>query len=464
MADSSGIDIKGLAGGKVKTFSGVDLDIPALASFTQEQAAEWMEQAGSDLRKYLNGGTAMERAWQAVQIQQYIVEAGHMDVVDGNAMAALNLYHPALSFNELKAKYEKDYAGDALWEKVIDAAQENTQPSAMGCFVAGTLVHTKEGLRPIEEIQVGDYVLSKPEDGAGNPEYKRVAKAFVHDNREIWYVRWTDDEPFERWERGEISLEERRALGGPWYVLTTPNHPFWVVDSDEVLFSSGYREHYDPMDPDTPCPPWPERQWVRADHLVDGMKLQLADGRKVTVSASRRVYVTNDPMVGWVDDSFHGIGVPVDFENLDEQPRRALRGEWYAPETGWFANTNEAYLADCESFGHAPESWYRGKVYNLEVEDFHTYFVDTLGAWVHNTSEGIPSVADLTKGKVQVFASSSAFCQKAKELYAQGKPGLVLTVDGKFTKARWQLAQHGFASIIYTQPGSKDPYLAAIGV
>jgi hypothetical protein len=32
-------------------------------------------------------------------------------------------------------------------------------------FVAGTLIHTQTGLKPIEQIQVGDFVLSKPESG-----------------------------------------------------------------------------------------------------------------------------------------------------------------------------------------------------------------------------------------------------------------------------------------------------------
>ncbi|MDR2788675.1 MAG: Hint domain-containing protein [Candidatus Accumulibacter sp.] len=33
------------------------------------------------------------------------------------------------------------------------------------CFAAGTLAHTKKGLKPIESIQVGDWVLSRPEGG-----------------------------------------------------------------------------------------------------------------------------------------------------------------------------------------------------------------------------------------------------------------------------------------------------------
>jgi len=43
-------------------------------------------------------------------------------------------------------------------------------------FVAGTLVHTERGLVPIQEIKVGDRVLSRPENrGCDVPtEYKIV--------------------------------------------------------------------------------------------------------------------------------------------------------------------------------------------------------------------------------------------------------------------------------------------------
>ena len=75
-----------------------------------------------------------------------------------------------------------EYAGEASYKKVIDdAIAEGTrlQPvtADAACFVAGTLVHTKEGLVPIEQIRVGDWVLSQPEQ-KGERAYKRVVKTF----------------------------------------------------------------------------------------------------------------------------------------------------------------------------------------------------------------------------------------------------------------------------------------------
>ena len=42
-------------------------------------------------------------------------------------------------------------------------------------FVAGTLVHTEKGLVPIQEINVGDRVLSRSESGGGN-NFQRICK------------------------------------------------------------------------------------------------------------------------------------------------------------------------------------------------------------------------------------------------------------------------------------------------
>jgi hypothetical protein len=43
-------------------------------------------------------------------------------------------------------------------------------------FVAGTLVHTDKGLVPIEQLKVGDMVLSKHESGEGEQAYKPVVR------------------------------------------------------------------------------------------------------------------------------------------------------------------------------------------------------------------------------------------------------------------------------------------------
>ena len=77
------------------------------------------------------------------------------------------------------------------------------------CFVAGTMVHTKDGLKPIEEIQEGDLVASRDE-ATGEISWKPVVQLFVNENKPVISVTFAD-------EKGK--LEEIGA---------TPEHPFWV--------------------------------------------------------------------------------------------------------------------------------------------------------------------------------------------------------------------------------------------
>ena len=53
-----------------------------------------------------------------------------------------------------------------------------------GCFIAGTLVTTRSGLKPIEEIKIGDYVLSRNEE-TGEDSYKKVTDTLVRSTQEI---------------------------------------------------------------------------------------------------------------------------------------------------------------------------------------------------------------------------------------------------------------------------------------
>lgn len=364
--------------------------MPARATNYFDDALAWMELEGTRLDQYINKkASAMEQALQATRMQEYIILAARNSMKDGNGMGYWNLFHPIKSFGELKEQLGKQYSGDVLWQKVTEAAKKNTNQNAVGCFVARTLVHTRDGLRPIEQIKVGDYVLSKPEDGNGETAYKRVVNTFEFEDKEAWFVSWYDPSL-------TSLLKLKTALGrqqyveahGQSFVVTTPNHPFWVVEADEELVS-GYEEEFRI---DLPRPV-PQRQWVRADRLATGMTLLLADGRVVEVLHSKRVYQADQELQAWVPiDSDHTVGLLVNFENGQVRPHVGLfdwclREPFPSTSDGLVNNPNDAYIYDMPQ-EPAPESWYMSKVYNLEVEDYHTYFVDKLGIWVHNTNCG----------------------------------------------------------------------------
>ncbi|MCG6142665.1 polymorphic toxin-type HINT domain-containing protein [Leptospira mtsangambouensis] len=109
------------------------------------------------------------------------------------------------------------------------------------CFVAGTKVHTKDGLKNIEDIQVGDVVLSWNEK-TGEREYKVVTELFLHEINQLYEVKTTKGTTLE----------------------TTWNHPFWVVD---------------------------RKEWVEVKDLQVGDVLALADGALVEISHIRSYYV-----------------------------------------------------------------------------------------------------------------------------------------------------------------------------
>lgn len=79
------------------------------------------------------------------------------------------------------------------------------------CFVAGTLVLTEEGEKPIEEIEVGDKVLSKS-DLTGEVAYKEVTTLFQRQAEEIYSI-YVGDEIIE----------------------VTGEHPFWLHDKGWTL-------------------------------------------------------------------------------------------------------------------------------------------------------------------------------------------------------------------------------------
>ena len=230
----------------------------------------------------------------------------------------------------------------AVLEKstAADKTRKWFEPGA--CFAAGTLVHTKEGLVPIEQIKVGDWVLSKPENG-GEQAYKRVLQTFAHEPQRVIGVEYIADP----------------GKGISHQIVCTVKHPFWEKDLGWTPAEDLYLN-------------FTRKNW-----------LELVDGQSVECDGTTNIYVSETPGVGWTS-SFSGdveaTGALWDYVN-----HRLIANGVMALE----AVQNHQIPYNNSQFGTFPDELYLHlPVYNLEVEDFHTYYVGKHGVWVHNTNCG----------------------------------------------------------------------------
>ncbi|KQU76022.1 MULTISPECIES: polymorphic toxin-type HINT domain-containing protein [unclassified Rhizobacter] len=115
------------------------------------------------------------------------------------------------------------------------------------CFVAGTLIHTADGLKPIEDIRVGDLVAARDEL-TGVTRWQPVVRLFHHKDQQTLAISYVDSQ-------GDLE-----TLG------VTDEHPFRVEG----------------------------RGWVAAAALVAGDKIHRISGGWLTVTAVRRNTVPQD--------------------------------------------------------------------------------------------------------------------------------------------------------------------------
>jgi len=236
---------------------------------------------------------------------QYIVGTGAFSKA-GKSCRLLTAFHKTGSAGnlmigsyELGKTADKYISGDAsfTWEEIkgdlFKVAMTGTSMWGSAkdfgtsyCFVAGTLVTTEDGQEPIEEIEVGDKVLSEDET-TGEVAVKTVTETYINETDELIHI----------------------GVNGET-ISATPTHPFYV---DKL-------------------------GWTLARSLRAGDVLVLSNGELVTVE--------------WVQ------------HEILESPI---------------------------------------KVYNFEVQDFHTYFVGECGVLVHNWCQD--DIDALRNGK-DYYASS----------------------------------------------------------
>jgi hypothetical protein len=196
-----------------------------------------------------------------------------------------------------------------------------TSLQPVASFVAGTLVHAKSGLVPIEKVRVGDFVLSQLET-TGEIAFRPVARTMPHESSEVYLLEYfLSDE----------STARNLVVGG--------NHPFWVRDFG----------------------------WVIANDLVPGRDLALHDGRAACVYKVRKIFNTDIPGVGWTSDDAYSEGPSVD-----------LRADSIKVSKMW---EEDEFNAEAFDF---PDNFLKRRVFNIEVDGFHTYYVGESGVLVHD--------------------------------------------------------------------------------
>ena len=346
-------------------------------------ASEWYR---GQLNKL--GGMIDKKLPLEAQIIQ--AEKVEQEILSGETAA---LYDPALvqtlreawvrpSIEKLKA--EIGGAGDKLLQAVLDKLTAPvTKPRFIfetgACFVAGTLVHTKEGLVPIEKLKIGDWVLSRPENPEDGTEtaYKRVVNTFVHHDKEVLKVQYRKStEPIPR-EPNTLEFLESHYEN----VTATIDHPFWV---------EGFG-------------------WTAASELekTDGMhEFVFKDGVSRSIGLTCEVCRTDQPHIGWILRYSHNKHTP------------GADGTLWDYAANKVIDFDSNYDFDNWAFWGAEEDAfmpYKTTVYNIEVEDYHTYFVGETGVWVHNANcDGVklfktganPSKELLPEG-IQIYATEA---------------------------------------------------------
>ena len=161
------------------------------------------------------------------------------------------------------------------------------------CFKEGTLVETEEGLKPIEQIEVGDKVLAYDE-ATGEQAYKPVLQLFCNTTKEWQYV----------YIEGETEP-----------IISTPGHKYYLPENNARREDTRPYEHasYSEL----------SEKWVSAYNLKKGDKVLFSDGKYGIIKETETVILS-------------------------------------VPET----------------------------TYNLEVADFHNYYVGENSVLVHNNNCG----------------------------------------------------------------------------
>lgn len=225
-------------------------------------------------------------------------------------------------------------------------------------FPAGTRIITDKGLVPIQDIKVGDRVLSKPESGTGELCYKPVIRTISYDNKEIWQLTYFEVEAnidISKLHKGKLLQLSNK--GKMITISATPNHPFWVNSIGWTRLDELQNGHVIPTQ----------------DSNINALVLMVAPLRKTTMPQVAGSYHASNILSA----DRKGFDIP-DVEHFDlfkynESGLCGVLGENNSPSPIVVGDQQVCILPEAFAL----------KVYNLEVSDYHSYFITKRGLWVH---------------------------------------------------------------------------------
>ena len=262
-------------------------------------------------------------------------------------------------------------------------------------FCAGTLIHTDQSLVPIQNIKIGDMVLSSPELGNGSiREYKRVINTFKAESEEI-YELIIRKRIYPEDEENDICRDIYEMI------YLTGRHPVYVENS---VFIEGWdnASHIDQINARSSS--WQSIRDLKLYDQIIVSNAQYGDGTGYEVVSIAPVQDVNrdygfiqaatvddnkpfDTIIYFNDEDYNIVGGDIDKGRKIK--RDYFIGNYvhanYSDHSSIIRDFREnyekitasvrGYIADIPTL--------RRPAHNLEVEDYHTYFVGEQGLWIH---------------------------------------------------------------------------------
>lgn len=207
-----------------------------------------------------------------------------------------------------------------------------------GAFIAGTLIHSSRGLVPIEQLQAGDWVLSRSDIGGDN-SYQVILNNYRATEKPLYLLRF--------YIRNRLNPDKNRSE----YVVAAQDQFFRTVDQG----------------------------WLALSQIMEDDQLMLASNEQAVVLSVDPLYCTGMSHMAWVQriswkQSYESARFLIDF-NADHL--RIMSEDFQSD-----AFPDPRLLKEDGSFFTATP--FKRATCNLEVANTHTYFATSLGIWAHD--------------------------------------------------------------------------------